>query len=226
MFCARGIAVLVIDFPGHGKTDGKRGDIPSIAVAEEFISYGYRVLKSNYSGIPIGLFAHSMGGQLALRELFLNHREYAFCWLNGPLLYPAKRKHPFEIFLLRGLAKIAPQFTISTQVKRSECDVSIPKKENPLFHSQVSLRWGLALIKSSVEVEQASLSADLTIPLLVTQGERDVVNPTRYADEFFGKLSGERIEYARIPDALHEPFVGEGNGSFYRVLDEWGKKVN
>jgi len=137
VFCERGVAVYAVDLPGHGLTAGERGDIPSQVVAEEFIEYTYSQLVREFPERPIGLLAHSMGGQLALRELLINSREYAFCWMNGPLLYPAKRKHPFEIFLLRLLAKVVPRYTISTQVKRSECQPVVSasvKKDDPLFH--------------------------------------------------------------------------------------------
>ncbi len=228
VFCERGIAVYAVDLPGHGLTAGERGDIPSMAVAEEFVGHAYSQLAREFPERPIGLLAHSMGGQLALRELLINSREYAFCWMNGPLLYPAKRKHPFEIFLLRLLAKVIPRYTISTQVKRSECqpvDASWVKKNDPLFHSSISLRWGLALIRSAEEVAALAKSVQIQIPILVTQGELDTVNPTKYANEFFVDLPWESLDYQLIPQALHEPFQHDNPEEFYEILSSWCDEV-
>jgi len=224
IFCRYGIKIIGIDLPGHGETSGTKGDIPSVQIAEKFIDTAYHKLLENTPKIPIGILSHSVGALLGMRELLINKREYKFAWLSGPFLHPEKRKSILQIGALQILAKVIPSLTISTGVKRSHCRQSIGSNRDPLFHSSISLRWGLELLGLSKSVRTDATVSQIKIPILVTQGQRDSVSPTELNTSFFRELNWDNLEYKVISDALHETFLDTPE-AFEEIVTKWNTLV-
>jgi len=227
IFTQNGVAIIGIDLPGHGHTSGPRGDIPNIETATAFIAHAYQTISDQFPGLPIGLLAHSMGGQLALRELLFSDRRYQFCWLNAPLINPRHNKHPLELWTLQRLISLCPTLNVSTGVKRKLCrrPASPTQKINPLFHKRISLRWGQELIDSAEQVRTQAPLHRLETPVLITQGDLDTVTPAAFAQGLISSVDWPHLEFALLPDALHEPFRDISQESCLSIIQHWLQPV-
>lgn len=233
IFTDKGIAVCAVDFPGHGESMGKRGDIPSLEFIDEFMTTVKGIINKRYPEALRGLMGHSMGGMLAIRELLYNPTQYSFSWLSSPLIRPTRTKSSLQISLLLFLGKYFPTLTVDTGVKRVLCR-RVPKKngtsseENLNFHKRISLRWGGTLIELErflMRAESISALKSIQTSTLITQGTADKVTPAECAEEFVRERGWERLEISYIKEALHEPFRDTVKQDFFTVMDEWVKKV-
>jgi len=225
IFCQYGIAVVGIDLPGHGEASGTRGDIPSLEVVDQFIDVAHDLLLEQNSSDTIGILGHSVGALLGMRELLNQKRNYQFAWLNGPFLFPEQRKSKTQLLAFRALAKILPSLTISTGVKRDDCRKRAGANRDPLFHSSISLRWGLELIHIAESVRSAAQETRLDTSVLITQGGSDAVSPTELNTAFFQELEWAELNYKVITDALHETFLDKPEG-FTAILKEWCQQLS
>lgn len=226
IFTSYGIAVCGVDFPGHGKSSGKRGDIPSLSSVENILSLTREKIEQRFPVLPRGLMAHSMGGLMGLRSLTQDEHYHDFCWLSSPLLRPSQNKSQGEISLLKKLSHFMPKLTVSTGVKRDLCR-RVPNakkgthKNNPLFHKKISLRWGKALLDAENALHTEGATSFISAKTLITQGSRDRITPLRFAKEFMTQKAWSNLEMRVINNALHEPFRDITRAECFLVIQDW-----
>ncbi|MBL4658089.1 MAG: alpha/beta fold hydrolase, partial [Flavobacteriales bacterium] len=63
------IGLLGIDLRGHGSSDGKRGHAQSFDHLLDDVTALINHIKSTHSGVPIVLYGHSLGGNIATNYL-------------------------------------------------------------------------------------------------------------------------------------------------------------
>lgn len=220
IFVEHGITCILTDLPGHGQSTGKRGHVPSFEFTDELLEDSLREVP----GI-VGIAGHSMGGFLALRSLLKNPSRFSFAWISSPLLAPARQGSPIARFFLPKIARLFPWITRSTGVKAEQCRRQPSDSASPevdaLYHSKISLGWVNYLLKGAAELEGTFASLPTDRPLLFTQGSADPVCPAEILSKRIAKLPKGGLRYHELPDALHEPFVGEDGEKIRQIIDEW-----
>ena len=224
-FVDAGYRCLLTDLPGHGRSPGKRGDVPGLALVDELVAESLTHLDG-----PLIIAGHSMGGLMALR-LFLRHpHQFAGAWFSSPLLNVLDRAHPVLARVLPWLAKITPKITVGTGVTPDQCgDFSdTPRSDSgereALYHSRISLRWGLDLVRASDAVWSQGSRLPVDGKILITQGDEDPVCPPGVLHEFLAQSRSEAIQPIMIQCALHEPFEGATREDFLALLETWLKE--
>jgi len=219
-----GVSIIMTDLPGHGRSPGKRGAVPSLSFIDALLEDSLSPLPTD---APIGISGHSAGGLLALRSYLKNPKTFSFAWFSSPLLDPAQRTSPFLRTLLIALSRIAPWIGWSTGVKSSDCRTDsepAPTDSPALYHSRITLGWASELIKAASSVNEGFLSLSRHIPTLFTQGDQDTICPPDILRALIQKLPDSRIQYQEIPGALHEPFNGDSSEEFQTALQRWIKE--
>lgn len=87
-----------MDHVSHGKSDGRRGVIPSHSVlTNDFVAFYEHVVRTvaESESVPIFLFAHSMGTLVALTALRSMPRVKAICFSGTPLFSGPGSSSPF-----------------------------------------------------------------------------------------------------------------------------------
>ncbi len=223
LFVKAGYQCILTDLPGHGRSSGKRGEVPSMELVEEV----FQSALAKLSG-PLVIAGHSMGGLLALRFLLRHPEKFSAAWFSSPLLDPMRQAKPWMRRLLPFVSKTFPWITVSTGVRSEDCGDD-PKRgsedRNPLYHSRISLGWGRTLRDTADQVRAQFPKLPSNLPILFTQGSIDPVCPAEILSERLQKLPENQISYQEIPEARHEPFSGSTEEEFLSRLDDWVAKL-
>ncbi len=202
-----GFDVFAFDQQGHGLSPERRGCIESY---ESLLLDIQDVLRHIYSqGVSsVCLFGHSMGGNLVLNYV-LRHSEVlpTATIASSPMLKTVRPPHWLVEFFGRQLLRIHPNYrlhsTVVAERLMSDPDEQAALNDDQLFHSQLSLRLGAALLDSGAwALERAS---QLEHPVLLTHGTQDYMTCPD-ASEQFAQLAGAICQLRILPDRLHDPF--------------------
>lgn len=223
MLVEGGCVVTGVDFPGHGRSPGVRGDVGTWEAVKEVFDASVSWLR-NEVGVdaPLGLVAHSMGGLLALRYLEVRPEVFSQVWLSSPLLRPRGKVAPWSRPLVRALAAVVPAMTLNSGVRTKQCRV-VPDGEStdPHFHKRVTVGWGVELwrIEKQVWADLDRLRPDLQI--LITQGSKDEICPQEHARDLFERLGVDEKQYELLEGELHEPLFGPQAAMVEDLVKRW-----
>ncbi len=224
-----GYRVVGIDWPGNGGSDGVRGDMPTAVEAETLLEELLVALDLS----PVGLFAHSAGGFLALR--WLERRSHAtplkdlrWVWLSSPLLRPSHGQPRLKIALAAALARHFPRQTLSTGVRARKCfhtgghpAAAEAERRRAGGHHRISLRFAADLIVHEAALCGQTREIREDLAFLLTQGSEDPVCPPPYAEELFHHLPGNRKTWLLASGARHEPHHEPENEGFLNAIRAW-----
>jgi alpha-beta hydrolase superfamily lysophospholipase len=206
VFVPQGYAVWGFDLRGHGRTPGPRGHIDSWDQMRDDVRAFLDMILESDAGPPLILYGHSMGGLAAL-EFVLHEDTGIKCLIaSAPALDPSGIS-PIKVTLAKMFSLVMPGLTLDTGLEAAaisrQPEVVEAYVNDPLVHSKGSARMGAETIAAmSWTWEHA---AELSVPLLVIQGNADrLVSPRAVAD-IFEKLTAPDKTLLQYPGGYHEP---------------------
>ncbi len=205
--CQTGLTVVAFDQQGHGKDPTKRGCIQSYDSLIDDIDRFLIWSKRQYPLLPVALFGHSMGGNLALNHALRIGEKYSCVIASSPMIRAQRAPGPVGEFLVRLLLRIAPNHQLKSRVYPERL-MSDPTEQDAwrkdtLFHARLSLRLAAALVDSGRwALDNAS---QLSNPLLLSHGDVDALTCPEASIEFSEK-SNENCTLQLWPGLLHDPF--------------------
>ncbi len=215
-----GLQCILTDFPGHGRSSGRRGAIPGLGFIDHLLNDSLKQLRG-----PITMAGHSMGGLLALRAFLNEPRRFSSAWFSSPLLDPMRQAKPWMRLLLPTLSRLFPWLPADTGVRGADCRVDLggeSSNDGPvLYHSKITLGWGRDLRDAATDLAAQFPNFPTDLPILFTQGALDPICPASLLRERLKKLPPNQITYAEISSALHEPFTGPSAGDFADILSSF-----
>ncbi|HEY59594.1 MAG TPA: alpha/beta hydrolase [Anaerolineae bacterium] len=198
------IGMVSYDLRGHGKSEGKRGHIPSDESILRDIDFLLKETKKRYQGLPIFLYGHSMGGEFILFYSIKKQPKIVGVIATAPSLKP-KVPIPFPKYLLaKTMNIIYPSIQMDNGLDRSglshDKEVVMKYNHDPLVHGLVSARLGLSIIENGKWIlENAN---NLKIPLLLMVGEKERLVNKQAISNLAKKVS--KINFKIWPGLYHE----------------------
>lgn len=232
LLVAEGIAVLGIDFDGHGASQGRPGLIWN---RRELTADGVVVFeeaRKRFPDVPVFLAGTSMGGAVALnvsRQPQVQHG-LAGVLLLSPMVKILEAPPAWQVRMLRGLSYLIPWAKVGppkefTQYKdpdrRSACE-----KDAFVYRKKVRVATAAAMLQTSVEL-QANLH-EVKDPFFVLFGSDDGVTDPKGAEDLMlqSKTLAADKEYKSYPGGLHgllmEPLPLRGE--IERDISTWLQK--
>lgn len=228
-FTDEGYAVIAPDHFGHGKSHGKRGHMLSIEAAIGDAALVIDNAAERHPGLPVLLYGHSMGGNIALNCALRLGPQIDGLILSSPWLRLAFRPTAAKVMLGRAVAAVIPGLTQSTGLKpdqlyRMGTQQGAFLDNDPLYHNKITVRTFLEIQKSG---EWALAHAErLPYPLLLLHGTADRVTDYETSAELARKL-GERCDWRPVEGGYHELHNDLDGASTLREMIDWmDAKVN
>lgn len=181
-----GYALLAIDLPGHGKTEGKRGHATSYDALLDIVGLLLEKGGELYPGLPRFLYGHSMGGNLVINYALRRRPALAGVVATSPWLGLANEPPAVLAGLVGLLSRVGPAMTIPNGLKVADLsrDLAVVKayQDDPLVHDRISLSLLKSMIESGKWAQERA--ADFPLPLLLMHGTADRITSAEMSGRF------------------------------------------
>lgn len=203
-----GWGVTGADHRGHGRSEGLRGHVDGMSRMGDDLLRVLTTFRAEHPDQPVALWAHSMGGLVAL-QMNLDHPDHGLTGLvlSNPLLATAFTPPRAKVAVGRLIARVLPRLRLA-----NELDPNLVSRDpeevrkyttDPLVHSLISTRAFTSLEAAEAAV-LAAPQAIVTPTLWLLGGSDGIVSaPTSQA--FAARLPPEITTVRAWPDGYHEP---------------------
>lgn len=213
LFKKEGIGFAGLDLPGHGRSDGRRGNIRSYSLLEEMIDILINGCQKTFPGIQVFIYGHSLGGGIVLDYILRKNPKVKGAIVTSPWLRLSFEPDRTKVALARVLKNIIPGLIQPSGlvVNYISHDENIVKKykTDPLAHQKisVSLFYG-AITAAKYSLEHAS---ELKIPVLLMHGTDDMITSVNASREFADKTTMVELKLweGGYHELHNEPFKQE-----------------
>ncbi|WP_160691044.1 alpha/beta hydrolase [Clostridium sp. C2-6-12] len=209
-FASSNFAVLTFDLRGHGKSDGKRGHIPSYEALMKDISLLLNIAERNFNGVPIFLYGHSFGGNQVINYTLRYRPDISGIIVSAPWLSLYSNPSKIKLYFTFLMSKIRPSFIVDNVVEGSNLshnpDIAVNQKNDPLVHNFVSASLFTNAYKAGEwAIDNAS---NLDIPLLLFHGDSDKIT-SHVASEAFIKKAPSNLATFKLWKGLYHSLHNE-----------------
>ena len=198
------IAFIGADLIGHGKSGGQRGHVDSYDDFMILINWMIAEAENRYSGLPVILYGHSMGGNLVLYYGLTQDSNVKGIIATSPGLEVAKVA-PLTQFLGKLMYSVFPRFSVNNSLDVTglspDQNVVTTYQNDPLVHPKVSARLGLDIMKNGLWIRENA--AKITKPLFIAHGDNDRLASISGTRDFVQRAKGD-LTYREFPGGYHE----------------------
>lgn len=200
-----GYAVAGMDLRGHGRSQGKRGHTPSYNHLLDDIDLLLEKTREQFPGLPVFLYGHSMGGNLAANYVLRRKPQLAGLILTGSYFTLAFEPPKWKMHLARFMTGLFPALTLPTGIELAALSkdpaVVAAYQNDPLVHDKISAAFFTG-------VHQAGLYAlahakELTVKTLAMHGMADRLTSPEGTKQF-AENNTTMVEQKLWPDLYHE----------------------
>jgi acylglycerol lipase len=200
------ISAVGIDLLGHGKTKSKRGHWSSYNAVLDSIEALVAETYHSEPDIPIFLYGHSMGGNLAANLVLRRQTELKGLILSSPWFRLSLEPPNWKLLLAAMARNMVPSLTQSTgvgpkSISRDPSQVELYRND-PLIHDRISAEMFVSLCEAG---EFALTHADrLAMPTLIMHGDVDALTSFEASRTFQGTVSQVPATFKPFPGGHHE----------------------
>ena len=204
-FLPRGYVIYGHDHRGYGRSGGKRGDFPSFEQVQADLDQVVELARQTYPGLPLFIYAHSLGGMYATHYLARHEKKITAALLSAPGYGPGPDFSPNRIRLARVLSRVAPNLTIKSSAEpvftlSQDPEAKKAWEADTLRHDDVTMRFAWTNLQKATEAQ--GLLGKLTLPILLIMGDLDTtINRQAILDAV--AQAGPNVTFRRYP-CMHE----------------------
>ncbi|MBL8049668.1 MAG: lysophospholipase [Anaerolineales bacterium] len=221
-FSKEGIILFSADLHGHGKSGGARGHINSIEDFMGDIDLLFEQARSRYTGLPLFLYGHSLGGILVLHYTLLRKPNIKGVIATSSGLHTALENQPVKVLFAKVLGAIAPTTAIASglDVNGISHDKKVIEAYNndPLVHDKVTLGFGKIML--GVTKWTLDNAKNFPLPLLLLHGKKDPIAFVSSSIEFAEQLK-EKSTLVLWDEGLHELHNEPEKAEVFKTMTLW-----
>lgn len=210
-----GYAAYAVDHQGHGRSEGVRGSVGSMAGVVADLDAVRDLAQAAHPGLPVFLLGHSMGGLIALDYLVTKGQDsVAGLVLSGPAIDPGDGNR-VQFALARFLSRLAPNAPLADlgneNVSRDPAVVARYRADPLNYLGKIRARTGAEGLAAVQRVSQAL--GTITLPLLVLHG----------GDDKLASPDGSRLVHDGV--ASSDKTLKIYDGLYHEIFNEPEKEV-
>lgn len=168
-------SVLGYDHIGHGKSDGERGVVLKYNDLLDDLQQVLEICQQRAVNLPVFIYAHSMGGNIALNFLLKRKPSIAGMITTGAAIKLAFEPNPFVVALGKLTRSIYPSFSQKNQlvvqhISRNS-EVIADYQKDDLVHDKIGAELGISLLETGKWL--MNYHGESPCPLLLMHGSDD-----------------------------------------------------
>ena len=217
-FAAANYSSVTFDQRGHGNLEDPRlrGIIPGYQCFLDDIKTVHTQIKQDAPDIPVVLYGHSMGGNIAANYILAYPDSGLSCAvLESPWFGLHKEPSALVYGFASVLGAVSPKLATVSRLAKSDVTSDTAKAEemdrDPLYHNRISFRM-VTGIKKACE-NAINNASQISIPVFLAYAEHERIVSNRAIQDFYSRCSQNVTikEYASC-HAIHNDVV---RGGFY-----------
>jgi len=218
-----GIAVFAADHRGHGYSGGVPGDVGSNEAVLEDAARVQAEARGIVPDVPLFLWGHSYGGQLALLYALRHQKELSGVVLLAPLVLVPAYISPMTVRVARLLGKLLPRLPMQPLgYDRTSRDprVIAQLESDPLYYKGgIRARTGNAMLDGMQEATRRM--EELELPLLVLHGEKDETVELACSRAVTERAAGSDKTLKLFPEAMHHLILEPEGPEVLKLIGDW-----
>lgn len=223
-FVNQGYAVTGMDHRGHGRSEGKRGHIPSYESLLQDVDMLIKKSLEFYPDKPVILYGHSLGGNIVLNHA-LTRKNIPRYIVTSPWLKLAFEPPKIKLALAQLMKKIMPGLLqpsgLITRHISHDPEVVKAYENDPLVHERISVRM---FISAYTRGEWALANAGkLDRYVLLMHGGDDKLTSAD-ASRRFAEKAGKKVELKIWEEMYHELHNEKIKDDVFAYIIDWLNK--
>ncbi len=224
-FNSQGFAVISADLIGHGRSEGKRGVWSSLDTQYEVINGMIDLASKTFPDVPMLLYGHSMGGNLAAGYVCSHHVPFKGMILTGSAIITPKDMPKLILRLVQAspgwIKNIVIPNGLHLKSLCSDAEVVKKYKADPLVHDRISLGSGTSLLVNAHRIMEAKEMP--SYPILLMHGGKDTITLPEGTIRL--KQKWNHAELKIWPELLHEIHNEPNKKEIWDYTLTWMNKV-
>ena len=209
-FADAGIATYALDFPGHGRSDGKRGHVRDFQEYTEALGALLSLAREAHPDIPFVLFGHSMGGLIAADFLLQHQSEFVAAVLTGAAIQSPQQPSSIVLFINRVIASVMPRLGVlrmdASGISRDPQVISDYENDPLVYRGKATAGLVTALFSAMKRVVENATS--IRLPMLIMHGSVDSLTAVEGSKLLHDSISSEDKKIV-IYDGLYHEILNE-----------------
>ncbi len=223
-FCEQNVAVVAIDLRGHGNSGGKRGHAASYETLMKDLEVLINEATKQFPNVPIILYGHSMGGNLALNYVLKYNPPIKACIITSPWLKLSFEVPKLKLLTGRIVKCIYPSFSqpsglVATHLCRNNVVVN-QYLNDPLVHNKISITLFSSVYSNGLRA--IDHAGKLDVPCLIMHGQDDKLTSPSGSEEF-SKGNPLKVNLKIWDGAFHELHNEPEKDEVFSFMFNWLK---
>lgn len=222
MLNASGYSVMGTDLRGHGKSDGKRGHVPTFETYLEDLSQTLEKTREDFPGLPLFLYGHSLGGMIVLQYVMRRHPDLAGAIVSAPLLQLSYKPEVWRMILLRIFRALHLNVSIprGTDDTKLSHDINVARafRNDPLSHAVITPTLAVEMFEAGEWC--LAHTHQLAIPSLIFHGDKDRIT-SHEATRRFAEEAGDICTFKNLSGFFHEPHNEPQKQEVFDLILNW-----
>jgi len=223
-FVNRGYAVTGMDFRGHGRSEGKRGHIPSYESLLQDMDLLIKKSLEFFPDKPVIPYGHSLGGNIVLNHALIRENISRYI-VTAPWLQLSFKPSSIKLALAKVMKKILPGLLQPSGLNIGHLshnpEVVKDYENDPLVHDRISVRM---FIGAYTRGEWALANAGkLDRSVLLIHGGDDKLTSVD-ASRRFAEKAGKNVEFKIWEGMYHELHNEKIKDEVFSYIVDWLEK--